>query len=803
MAEIRCPMCSKPNPEDADTCSFCGARLKPLVADSPEEPSPVGSPQEEGQGEPVPDWLARVRSKAEADRGEDDEETDVPESADDESGSPDWLGRLRQAEPLQDEGPPEGYIPDWLDESSEDASASPETEVPLEHETPAEHEAQAGPPSPDRPETGWLDRLRAESTSEVTSEESIDEEDSSAPEQELFDPGAGDALDWLGDLEESASDEPAPGSAAEGVSPWADYETPPEAEGEVSLGGETQAEAPDDWLSDLGGEGGEPGGLPDWISELSEPGEGVGDEAAASFGGEDELPASPEFEPSLGSEESGLPDLEAEPLGPPGEDAAPLEPSEVIDEGQAGDFDWDEVEFDWDSEEIQDKLPEEPLEAPEPPEPEAAELPHVPALIMGDADDEPKSDVQDFDLSTVELPDWLSEVRPDAGEGEAGRGDLAPATIPTWLEAMRPVETFRPVIDIEPEEEQAVESVGPLAGLRGVLLAEPVVAKPHTATTSGARLEVTERQFAQAELLQRIVEQEEHEIPATVQGKRAWPVARWLVSLIMLLAVLIPAVAGAPVFPIPQRVSRDLGPLVGIVNTLPTDRPILMVFDFEPGYSGELDAVAEPLIESLLARGINIVTVSTRPTGPPLAVDLIDKIGAPYQIENGRNVLHLGYLSGGPSAVQLFSAAPREAILKGFELPPEMSGQSAWASPLLSDVHSLSDFGMVAVVAAGTDTARTWAEQAHPWMGDTPLVMVLSQGAEPLIRPYFESLTPQVNGILSGLPTALAYEQLNGRQGMAFNRWNGFGAGAFAAEWLILAGAVYGAITWFMRRRRA
>jgi hypothetical protein len=110
---------------------------------------------------------------------------------------------------------------------------------------------------------------------------------------------------------------------------------------------------------------------------------------------------------------------------------------------------------------------------------------------------------------------------------------------------------------------------------------------------------------------------------------------------------------------------------------------------------------------------------------------------------------------------------------------------------------------MVAVVAAGTDTARTWAEQAHPWLGETPLVMVLSQGAEPMIRPYFESLTPQVNGILSGLPTALAYEGLNGRHGMAYDRWNGFGAGAFAAEWLIFAGVIYGVVVWVVRRRRA
>jgi hypothetical protein len=791
MAEIRCPMCSKPNLEDAETCSFCGARLKPLMVGSPPDETAGGVPPAGGQDEPVPDWLARIRSKAEADR-EPDEQGEPDGGQGEGGGSPDWLGRLRQAEPLQEEGPPEGHIPDWLDEVAERA------DEPVEAEPPSRKA------SPDRPETGWLDRLRAESVSgagEANSEESPSEKVSPA-DGELFEPAADDALGWLGELEEAEPEGPATGSAAEGVSPWAEFETPPESEDEP--GSQAQLEASEDWLRELGA--GEPGGLPDWISELSEPGSAVPEDEAELPGFEaasdEESDDLPDFGPPLGEGAAGLPDLAGEPTGNESIQVpeSGLSPSPMGEEPEAGGgFDWGEVEFDWDAEET----PAVPEVEPEVPEPGDAGLPHVPALIMGEPGEEASGDVQDFDLSTVELPDWLSEVRADSGDAEGGRGDLAPATIPTWLEAMRPVETFRPVVDVEPEEEQAVESVGPLAGLRGVLLAEPVVAKPRTATSSGARLEVTERQYAQAELLQRIVEQEEQEVPAAVSGRRTWPLARWLVSAVMLLAVLIPAVVGSPVFPIPQRVSRDLGPLVGIVNTLPTDRPVLMVFDFEPGYSGELDAVAEPLIENLLARGINIVTVSTRPTGPPLAVDLIDRIGAPFQVENGRNVLHLGYLSGGPSAVQLFSAAPREAILKGFQLPPEMAGQSAWASPLLSGVHSLSDFGMVAVVAAGTDTARTWAEQAHPWLGNTPLVMVLSQGAEPLIRPYFESLTPQVNGILSGLPTALAYEELNGRQGMAFSRWNGFGSGAFAAEGLMFAGIVYGLGIWFVRRRRA
>lgn len=756
MADVRCPMCSKPNPEDADVCSFCGARLKPLVAGDTGEPMPgeerPAGPPESGGEDAVPDWLARIRSKAQEERSE--EELPEPEEG---GEGPDWLSRLRRAEPLQEEGPPEGQVPDWLES------------------TEGEQEAAGSEPEGDA--DAWLDRLR-ESTSGQASPpaEHPDSAETETPDEE---PAPPEDLSWLGDLEEEPS-EPAEPLEADSLAP----EEEPDLAGmpagfEASSSSETGepagGEGEEDWLADLG-EGGQGAvELPDWIGDLSESAQT--EEPESAFPPEEETEAA---EPVVEA-----PSAEAIEAGPP-EDEGELDAS----------FDWDEIAYDWDveSEEPPALLPEE----------EEVELPHVPALIMGDEEETPAQGADDFDLDAVELPDWLSDVRSDAAEGErAERGDLAPATIPAWLEAMRPVETFQPVVDIEPEEEQVVESVGPLAGLRGVLLAEPVVAKPHTATASGARLEVTERQYAQAQFLQRIVEEEEQEIPAPVSRRRPLPLVRWLVSLAVLLAVFLPTVTGFPAFAVPTRVSRDLGPLVGIVNTLPSDRPVLLVFDFEPGYSGELDAVAQPLIENLMARGINIVTLSTRPTGPPLAVDLIDKIGANQQLQDGQNILHLGYLSGGPSAVQLFAAAPRQAILKGFMLPAGLPGGSAWNSPILSNVQRLSDFGMVAVIAAGTDTARTWVEQAHPWLGNTPLVMVLSQGAEPMIRPYFESLNPQVNGILSGLPTALAYEELNGRRGLAFDRWNGFGAGSLAVELVLMIGVVYGAVVWFMSRRQA
>ncbi|MGA9533046.1 MAG: hypothetical protein WBR18_10050 [Anaerolineales bacterium] len=828
MAEIKCPMCSKPNPADAEVCGFCGARLTPLVADNGGF-EPTGD--QGGEDEGVPGWLARIRERA---------EEELPEEEPQSSG-PDWLSKLRSAE-TEEPGPPEDEIPDWLAEE-------------------AVGEAE--------PEDDWLGRLRETTSSEV---ETSDEEDEPSYDMsaEESSPTAEELSARLGQGEQDLGDaEPAPVEQAESDSfepkeqSWRSFDLPADTveEPEPSLADDAEPEfvEQDEGLA----EG--PDFSLDAADKVERASAGEGDLGV----GESEEESAPAFEFSAGldteSEPGGSNDLDGEELPPmedisdllggddrpswfedfdlePEDDVAtgfppaddestpedvistpPVETPESVQEPAAAEFAvegegedsgeaaWDS--FEWDDLDLGGDEPQQ--EAPEAkPFPEEAgeedeeALPHVPALFMGEGDEGILDmDAEDFDLDAIELPDWLGDVQEvDEGPHPAVRtsdsGDLAPATIPSWLEAMRPVETFQPVVDLGSEEEQAVETVGPLAGLRGVLLAEPVVAKPHTSTSSGTRLQVTERQYAQAELLRRIVEQEDKEMGAVHGQKRQFPIVRWLISLALVVAVLLPPVLGAPHFDTPERVSRDLGPLIQVVSNVPVDRPALVVFDYEPGYSAELSGVAGALLENLMARGVSVVTLSTRPTGPPLALDLLNEIGAPHNIENGRNYVHLGYLSGGPTAVQLFSAAPKAAILKGFMLPTDLEANTPWDLPVLRNINALSDFGMVAVVAAGTDTARTWAEQATPWMGDRPMVMVLSAGAEPLIRPYFESRDPQVDGILAGLPAAVAYEGINGRPGQAVNRWDAFGAGILAVELILLAGLAYGVSGWVVSLRR-
>jgi hypothetical protein len=76
--------------------------------------------------------------------------------------------------------------------------------------------------------------------------------------------------------------------------------------------------------------------------------------------------------------------------------------------------------------------------------------------------------------------------------------------------------------------------------------------------------------------------------------------------------------------------------------------------------------------------------------------------------------------------------------------------------------------------------------------------MVLSAGVEPMIRPYYEALRPQVNGLLSGEPAAVAYELRNGKPGPAVERWNPFSLGILVLEILLISGAVSGLGAWIL-----
>ncbi|MDX9993245.1 MAG: hypothetical protein RBS68_14485, partial [Anaerolineales bacterium] len=94
MADVKCPMCAKPNRSDADVCEFCGARITPVTAPlEPIRPGETPTPKRTSDLEQtLPGWLRDVRK---ATNQEDDfsteQEPDASQEAPFEMGIPSFL----------------------------------------------------------------------------------------------------------------------------------------------------------------------------------------------------------------------------------------------------------------------------------------------------------------------------------------------------------------------------------------------------------------------------------------------------------------------------------------------------------------------------------------------------------------------------------------------------------------------------------------------------------------------------------------------------------------------------------------
>ncbi len=679
--QVRCPMCGKPNPADAEVCRYCHARLKPLRPG--EAPQPLGTAELQKD---LPDWMRQIQEDAPSE----DEAQDILQALREESEAV-----LPETPATEDEdlwaamGDEEEELPDWLKSLGEEpAGASPAASAEAAPE-PTEPEAAAPAGADDLPD--WLDTLGAPEPAEP---------EAAAPAER-----ADDLPDWLDTLGAPEATEP-------------------------------EAAAPAERADDL----------PDWLSE------------AAPAGAPE--PAEPEA--AAPAERADLPDW-----------LAALETAAQESSGEASADEAREAEAPSD-------------------ETEAAPKPFV---FEG---------AEDLDELLAETPDWLNWLSPEEAEEieSDDRALLPPSTeteaeaeeeapvlqgeLPSWLEAMRPITAASPgaVAGDEPLETQ-----GPLAGLRGVITPpESTFMKPGKVALVGGRLVLTEQQEAQVEALKTLLDEEFNPQPPPKPGLISQQqVLRWLIGGLLLLAALLPLLV-PPLRPaLPSKILPAALNAQRLVEKVPENAPVLLAVDYSPGFTSEMETAAAPLLSDLLAKNVRLIVVSTQPTGPDLSAHLLSQALA-WQGVPGENYLNLGYLPGGTAGLYAFAHAPQMVFRRGAGI------DDIWQTPALASVQRLADFAMVVVVTEDAETARAWVEQVRPVLDeDTPLVMVISTQAEPMVEPYYETASHQVHGLVTGLEGGLAYAALRGQtiSEATHGQWGSYSYIVWVAVVLMVLAGIY------------
>ncbi|MEW5939873.1 MAG: hypothetical protein AB1750_09450 [Chloroflexota bacterium] len=409
MADILCPNCGMPNPDDQNVCSFCRQPLRVASDDSSIKPGDMPTKKTTAELEPIlPQWLRDARARA---REAADEESEVQPQAPEPSASAasepaDWLAGLEAA--AREEEKEE--LPEWM-------RGAPAAPPPAKKETKKESREET---FPRRQEIHWESEPvdePARPAGETQSEDGIPSwmknlQEEPAEEKKDF-------SDWLSKQEPPAAPQP-PASPFEAgtfrpdtgeLRSWMEpsHETPPAAP--ASPAEQPAGEALPDWIANLGSDRAAPQEseppVSDWLKEESSKPFAPFQRSQAA----DESPLEGAFDANL-----DLPDwmkAAAEPPAPPKEERAPSwtpppssVPASTLEE--TPDFDW-----------LKSESP-----APSAPPAESG-LPDWMSSLGA-----PSAAVPSSEQTEAETPDWLRSLgEPSAAPpvSQAGAG------LPEWI----------------------------------------------------------------------------------------------------------------------------------------------------------------------------------------------------------------------------------------------------------------------------------------------------------------------------------------------------------------------------------
>lgn len=788
--------------------------------DEKEEP-PQGVESAALPGEGLPDWLLDIET--------------ADETTPDELVEPQAL-ETRMAESAEPPEPPEGDLPDWLMAGEAEDEAVPEeisepkiAELPVDLEEaelieePEPIEAAVQPEDEGLP--AWLLEGESLSTDEVGEGEPSEAEE---------------LPDWLREAPQVAETLP--------DIPQGPSDQVPQTE-EVEI----QSEEFPEWLQEA-----EPetvmmqpeAGVPDWLSDEEE-------EQTDRLAEDEEILESPAIESPLGGTEEQVPDWLAgsdEEIPEWLKDEAAEATFAAEKEAETDDvpdwLKWDEFPVDSEAEAETDQVSDDVDEL-------LISLSHQAAVgevsILDQGDDElveddlswlsdleqsypglefeeadtvktsqrpaesyPQGEREEVEAGIAEdFPEWISsvaaeeeELRPVESEPAVEipepeeEAELIPGELPGWLEAMRPVDSIA-VAMAAMDTETVAEGAGPLAGLKGVLKAEPDISYTSKPPAYSLKLQVSEEQKSNAEILRQLVGAEliEQAVPSVPVISSQY-ILRIAIFILLSISILIPIIFSVPQFAIPSagNIANDVMVVSQLVDRVPAGSPVLLAVDYEPGLSGEMDLYTGMLVEHLMARDAYITLISTVPTGALQAERLFQDLNQSgnYQYSAPERYLNLGFIPGGAAGLLSFAVSPQNTV------PISLDGNQAWQGTTLAAIKNLSDFSLMVVSSEDPDRARAWIEQVQPHLGSTPMVVVSSAQAEPVVRPYYDSLPQQVQGILSGPAASSVYSivvpSITKKDAQVY--WTPFNIAALLACGLILVLGGYYIILAYLKRNK-
>ncbi len=365
----------------------------------------------------------------------------------------------------------------------------------------------------------------------------------------------------------------------------------------------------------------------------------------------------------------------------------------------------------------------------------------------------------------------LEEIEPFTPPNTEDEAPVAPAhpqeQEPHWLRSLRPPEEAAP--QHSPLAQQAVQPQASSEPVPTETLAEPIardlsVRPPRAgavealATLMQPPAESARRVIPDALIFPGAAASNTTSTPASAlrpKIARSWLFPNGIIYLLILAVLLAVLIVRPPFGNVDAPAARGAQQFYNAIEAVPTNKPVLVVYDWEASRSAEMSLLSEAVIQHLMARRIRFVTVSTVPQGPGFAQQTTDAVKSGYGYEYGRDYLILGYLPGNEAALTSLMSDFNNLLPLDYVNSRSVSDTELARSTKIS---TMGDFSMIIDLASEEAELRNWIEQVSTRTG-LPIIAAVPQGLEPIARPYENVPGAGIAALISGPTGAMQYSQ--------------------------------------------
>jgi len=231
---------------------------------------------------------------------------------------------------------------------------------------------------------------------------------------------------------------------------------------------------------------------------------------------------------------------------------------------------------------------------------------------------------------------------------------------------------------------------------------------------------------------------------------------RRIIYLILLIVVLLPLL-----FPSVEKV-RVMAPVEKLyyaIDTIPSEKAVIVDFDYEPQTAPELDPMGFAILRHVFERRIKLLVLSlyVQPLG--LAQNALTQVTEEFNsvaktnadsIIYGRDYVFLGWVP--PPIIPILGMA--ESITSVYTV--DYYGNQTDTLPLMQEVTNYNDVGLL-VSLSGSDIPKWWVAYAQSRFG-LPVGAGITAVSASEFYPYLQ--TGQFSGLLVGMKGGAEYEEM-------------------------------------------